>query len=457
MSSGTDNCCDGDVYYNPKKDRGARHGRGFMVFNSMQNPIPGEVADSSELKKFFEKWPFIPFAGNNKESGHSLLVFYEMLRKMSPTNGACMNKKATFAFGTAATTIWSENPEFDIGEEREPPSIAEKSRYQDVFFEQIMFETPLQELARQLSVEFESNGNAWLELVVAKEGGQSRGLIRRHRQVHVMYLNTPPDTPEAVGISPIWTDEYLNRNPPRMVTRYPVWTSAPDGTMRTMFHLKNGDNTWYGRPKSESATLNKFSEVQATFYRLRSVYGEFTGKIIIETEDSNPIQTAEINNSAAQDAGFDDYVDRFRENFTNVGNDPLGFHVVSRPYGAKPMFVFALPPNQNHYYFRGIGALDEDMILRAHESTRRFMSFSAEGGSGLSHTAFIEDYTMHMEPVINSLRRTVMVFLNEAISAYWTKAGLLEMDEQSLWFGSPIDSTIADFKQSLFMGSNTGT
>lgn len=447
MSETSVNGCCGDTNtadYNPKRDRGGRNRGQFVILNTLANPIPKEIEDSQELKRFFEKWPFVPYAGSNILSGHSVLVFYEMLRKLSPTHGACMNKKATYAFGTAATTIKATNPEFDTGEEKTLPATADRKRYEQALFGQLTFDRPLREMCRHLSIEYESNGNGWVELTIGREAGQTRGRICTHPQTHVMYANTAPDEAEFVALSPVWTDEYLTRNPPRLVMKYPNWTEDENGALHTVFHLKNGTNVWYGRPGSESADINKFSEVQVTFYRVRSVYGEFTGKLIIETEDENPIQNAQINNEEARKAGFKDYVDRFEDNYTNKGNNPQGVIVVNRAFGAKPMFVFALPANQNHYYFKGVSDLDAEMILRAHETTKRFMSFDMP--SGLSHDAFIEDYIVHMEPVINNLRRTVMVFFNQVLSAFWEMSGQVELNQQSLWFGSPIDSTVENFK-----------
>jgi len=40
----------------------------------------------------------------------------------------------------------------------------------------------------------------------------------------------------------------------------------------------------------------------------------------------------------------------------------------------------------------------------------------------------------------------VMTFINKAVSAFWNYAGREELNAQSLWFGSPIDSTVEAYK-----------
>ncbi len=451
--SQSNGCCDETVIdptagaLNPLRDRGAKkpHRGQFVLLNSLANPIPKEVSDSEELKKFFQRFPYVPYAGTSMWSSHSLLVFYEMLRRLSPTHGACMSKKATYAFGTAATTIRARNPDFDTGEELVLPSVAERKVYEQALTEQLSFDRPIREFCREVSLDFESTGNGWVELTVAKEMGQARGRLIFHPMTNVMYVNTAPDEAKMVVISPIWTEEYLTQKPPKAVMMYPNWNEDENGAMHTMFHLKDGKNTWYGRPGSEEADMNKYSEVQLTFYRLRATYGEFTGKLIIEVESANPVEDANSDNQAAKDSGFDDYIDRFEDNYSNKGDNPQGVVIVSRPWGSKPMFVFSIPPNQNHYYFKGIAELDSEQILRSHECTKRFMSFDTTS-SGFSHDAFIEDYVIHMEPVINHLRLTVMTFINKVVSAFWNYAGREELNAQSLWFGSPIDSTVEAYK-----------
>ena len=49
---------------------------------------------------------------------------------------------------------------------------------------------------------------------------------------------------------------------------------------------------------------------------------------------------------------------------------------------------------------------------------------------------------MNVEPAIMSLRRTVLNFTNEVLSACWREVGLEEMNFYSLDFTSPIQSQI---------------
>jgi len=53
---------------------------------------------------------------------------------------------------------------------------------------------------------------------------------------------------------------------------------------------------------------------------------------------------------------------------------------------------------------------------------------------------------MNMEPVINDLRTTVMVFSNSILSVAWEALGMQQMNDISLSFQTPIQSAIDEYK-----------
>lgn len=436
--------------YNPKKDTGVPNGRSFQVFNSLKNPIPDEVADAAEIRKFFEKYRFVPYAGTNEHSGHSLLAFYKMLYKMSPTHGSCIRKKSDFAFGSRPTAIPWYDMDFDTGDEVAELGPGQKATYAQALKDHISFGTPVRDLCRVLSNHYQSTGNCWLYVRVAKVLGVVRAQFSYVKPENVLYVNE--EGPMMVAISPIWDDEYLRKNPPEIVpvssndsTVEPTFAKNGDGSFSTIFQVKSGDNHWYGRPPSENGVLSQFSEVQNVLYRVRSTYGEYTGKIIIETEEEDPKRAFDDLDEDAREAGFKNHVHRFEQNFTQKSDDPQQVFVTMRPFGSRPMFVFSVPPNTSHEYFKAVKEMDEHDILLSNQCTMRFMSF--EVASGFSNDIFISDYVLNMEPVIMDLRQTILSVVNRAISIVWKMAGVVDMDKMSLGFHSPIQNDIQSYKE----------
>ena len=437
-------CCDDDsptVLPSPKEEMRKRKAGRMPVLFELENPIPQEVKDTAELSEVIEKYKLVPYAGLTNGTGHSTLAWYLMLAKLSPTNGAVIDKLTKYAVGGRAVFVRSENPDYDIGEETQPLTRQEKVNYQESITQFIEFDGGVRNYHRLLTWSLKAQGNAWVEMSVTTVQGQRRVHLRHVRQTHVMYMRTKADEMRIAAISPIWTDAYLRKNPPRSIPLYPNFT-VEDGAQKTLFHLKQGDNNWYGRPDSQSADLYKYREVQDAIYVVKQAANNFTGQIIIEVEDDG--QDPAINENQAWESGFDSFADRIIENYTQRGKDPMSAFVTSRPFGSKPMFVFQVAPNTNQAWYKETGIMSENYILGAHGATLRFMGKDAS--NGFSTDAFVSDYVMNMEPVINDLRTTVMVFSNSILSVAWEALGLMQMNDISLSFQTPIQSAIDQYK-----------
>ena len=440
----TSDCCD-DVTVNPKQRmrRGTKQ-RALNIYG-IENPIPEEICDSDELKQFFQKWNLVPYSGTTKESGQSLLSWYQMLAQLSPTHSACISKKLKYAIGGKAGIVVALDPEFDTGEETKPIAAAEKVKYRDALNEFIEFEKGLGKFHRSLGWSYEATGNAWVELSYSETIGVGRAHAKPHKVTHCLYVNTKAGEPRIVAISPKWADAYLDKNPPRYVPLFPNFVRDENGAMRTILHLKNGDNTWYGRPESQGSDIYKYREVQDEMYLVKQSASNFTGQLIVEVEDDDPENAPAIDEGAAHDAGFDSFAQRFEHSYTQKSSDPQSVLVTSRPYGSKPMFVYQMRPNTNEQWYKVTGDISQEKIVRSHGLTLRFMGFDI--ANGFATDVFIGDYVMNVEPVIEELMQDLTRFSNKIISKVWELVGRQELDAYSLIFMPPIQSAIDEYKK----------
>jgi hypothetical protein len=435
-------CCGQTIPTNPKTDLNVTGRRRTVIFN-LDNPIPGEITDPETLSAVFEHYKIVPFAGSSKQTGDSLLLWYLMLAKLSPTNAACMKKLTNYAFGSKAALVRATDPEW-VQESAELPP-AEQQAAQVEIKQLIEFKGGAKRFFSAVCMAYQQTGNAFVEVSVMEVNGQTRASLKLHRTTHVRYFKTKKGEPRTLAVSAIWTEDYLRKNPPRMVPLYPVWGERSDGVMSAMFHLKYGDNDWYGRPPSEGADLYKYREVQDAVYQIKQAAGNFTGQVIIEIEDDDPDTAPPLDDKGAKDAGFNSFVERFEHNFTQKADNPQSVVVSSRPYGAKPMFVFQVKPNTNENWYKVTGEVTEGHILRNHGCTLRFMGY--ETAAGFSTDVYISDYMLHMEPVINALRDTITEFVNGILTALWTEIfNRPDLNEYSITFTSPIQGTVDSFK-----------
>ena len=257
-------------------------------------------------------------------------------------------------------------------------------------------------------------------------------------------MNTEKGQPKIIAISPKWTEQYLKDTPPRYVPKYPVWHKDPDGVMRTMFHLKNGENSWYGRPESQGSDIYKYREFQDQIYLTKQAASNFTGQLIVEVEDEDPETAPAIDEQGAKDAGFDSFAQRMEHSYTQKADDPQSILVTSRPYGAKPMYVFQIQPNTNEGWYKVTGEIAEQKIITSHGITKRFLGFDVS--NGFATQAFIEDYVMNVEPIIQELMQNITNFTNKIVSVVWDTIGKPELKAYSITFLPPIQSAIEDYK-----------
>lgn len=447
MANITGECCDETttVVQPPFSDlRGSgKRKRGLQIFDGVQDPIPGEIQDDEDLQRIFKDLKLVPYAARHGATGHKLLIWYLMLAKLSPMHAACIQKVQKYVVGGRAKFVRAEDPEYDTAEERQPMTAQESKTYKEALEKFVTFEGGIRKFHKGLLWSLKATGDAWVELAISQVNGERRFVLKRRKPTEVLYKYTKPGESRKVAISPVWTWDYLRKNEPSEVPIYPNFLNEK-GVMRTMFHLKEGEGNWYGRPDSEGADLQKYREVQDSIYLIRQSAGNFVGQLIIEVEDDDPSVNPAIDDEDAKRSGFSSFAERVKENFTHNGDDPQSVMITARPVGGKPMFVFQVKPNTNENWYKVTGEISEQKILRAHGLTLRFMGFDAS--NGFSTDAFVADYVMNVEPVLNELKNNLLNFTNSILSAVWELAGVPDMNQFSVTFESPIGGRIEAYK-----------
>ena len=426
---------------------------GSLQLQDIQNPIPDEIKDTRELQTLFQKYRLVPFAGSQLHSGHSLLIWYQMLAKLSPTNGAAIEKIANYTVGGIPTVGVRLDPDFNTGEERAEMPTAAKVSYRDRLNEVVTWGgLTTRSAAKKIVKQLKAFGNCFVDISISTINGQSRADIKVRDITDCVYRLTQKGEPKMVAISPVWTADYLNKFPPQFVPLYPN-TVRIEGVERTVLHLKNGGN-WYGRPDSEHGDLFKYREVQDAIYIIKQAAANFVGQLIIEVEDGDPHAQPVIDDKGAQENGFDSFADEFEQNFSQKGDDPKSALITSRPFGAKPMFAFQVAPNTNESWYKVTDEINESKIITAHGVTLRFMG--KDVSNGFSQDVFISDYVMNVEPTINAVYDTAVGFLNTVLNAVWTLTGNNDMMQYSIEFESPIKSQVERYKNGEFFNTTGG-
>lgn len=402
-------------------------GKAFK-FADLPDPVPSEIRDTDEIKRVLKNWRLVPYAGTMENTGDALRSFLASMVYLSPTHGACIASKKRFALGRLEVKRWKDS-EFDLGQDDGVDAGLARA-YVDFAKGVEWGGMSLKGLSMALYDDWEETGDQFLEMVISETMGVKGYSVHRHRPANCKYLATGKGEQRWVAVSPIWTDKYLEENPPELLPIFPGVEVREDGTVRTMMHRKNGKNEWYGRPPAFSSWIYQYREYQDASYMVKVSNNNFTGQIIIEVEDDDPDKTDE----EARNNGYRSEADRIHKNFTHEGEDPMTVWYSARPTGARPMFVHEVRPNTAENFYDRMDGIIEKKIIRSHGWSKRLME--AEEGAGLSSNVFMDVLKSRL-PVIQNIQEDALSLVNKALAFVVADSGRLEFDGLGLRFKSP--------------------
>ena len=416
-------CADSTLTGNIKAtlaNSGRRRRYSALRFDSPVNPVPAEIRDAKEYRRLFGglKNIFVPYAGNERYSSHALLNFLYTLAEVSPTQSGIIGKKQRYAFGGKVRVVRRQDKDFDIGDVQEVDQ-ATQLRFIREFLPLIEIldnsqqRISVRDLARFQLSDDERCGNFYFEIVKSSVGSAKTFRVFTHDPRHCAYLPTDKDEPRYVAITPIWSFEYMLRNPPAVVSVYPNWQVDQDGTERTIVHIKNGNFVWYGRPLSVASILDQYLEFQNADYKCKHTSTSFMGQALIEIEQA-PGMPALNNDTAAQENGFGDATEEFAANFTNIADNPQRVLMMERPAGAKEAFVHEFTLNTQESWFTASATEAANNILKSHDGFPKIL-FLGEGATGFSSDEFLQQFEVYDATTNKDLQTEFAAAINDII------------------------------------------
>lgn len=441
---GDDQCCgDGDsTQYNPKRD--GRRRTNQLWFAEPPSPIPAQIEDSGDLRQFFSNYKdyLIPYAGTDQYTSHALQSFLISLCELSPTKAAVLKSQTSHAFGGKIDIVEKKDPVYELGERREITPSEKQAFYE--FAKQIIVSgagnkrIDFRTLAQYQFHDFKASGDYWFELVRTETIGVRSFRVHTHNPTHCIYIATEAMEQRKAAISPFWTHDYILRYRPRVLPVSTqdkmVWLDEGDGVQRTLVHIKNGNNTWYGRPDDLASMLDQFFEFQNSDYKNKQTASQFIGQAFIEVEDANPEYA--IGDPGAEEDGFDTLSQQFEENYTNRGVRPQRVILSTRPYGTKEAFVFQFSPNTNENWFDKTEQIAERNIIKANSWSKHLLDLDTS--NGFSTNVYLDVFEIFSATVIEDYEHMISGPINNIIlkeAAEWLDRE--EMMQYSFDYTSP--------------------
>ena len=400
--------------YNPRThNKGGNSSVATFNFKDIENPISLEILDSKELTNTLNKYPVIPFASNGKQTAHGLLNFLNSCRFISPTLGSCVESIKTYVLNGKLDINFQTDEDFDLGEDIIEVSKDVKLFFKD-FVKSIGRRHSFSTISEKLYLSLKDNGNYYIELVHSTSLGVKSSHMFVHRSEDCMYGITANNLPKVILISPIWTEEYLRKNPPRVINVFPDYT-LDGGVYRTIIHVKVGNFRWYGRPDWVGSWVNVYREFQDNEYLTKIAANQFTGQVFLEIEEDDVENDDPFNEEGAiNDEGFDSLIDKIEANFTNNSKNPQTVLVTSRPYGSKPAFIYQFNPNTNENFYKVSSDLARQKIIESNQWSERLLGNAV--ASGWAQDAFIQELEVKEISILQHIRSKIEYGLNLVIN-----------------------------------------
>ena len=418
-----------------------RKNKSYLKFDKLENPIPDYVDDPEEVKKFFDRFPWIPYAGLNNKSSHYLVRKLQQMKRLSTTKGAIMNSLNTYCFGSKIQMFRGLDDDFDLGLELQELSNNEKVEYYEFIKSIDLFGSSTKGLITQLSDGLQSTGEMLLEVIMTNFEGIKKVSFQIVRSENAALKNSDE---KIFGITQLWDESYIMNNPIKQIPVYPNAVQMEDGSIRTIFHFKKGEYD-RGRPDDMSCFTHQYGESRLSEVIAKELNTAFMGKVLIEVGD-NGTDGGFNDEEAAIYSGYDSAIDRIEKNYTNDGTDPTSIMAWTRQEGVPETKVHQIKGNADAKYIREISEQLRMSIVSANDWSEALLKKDVM--SGLNTTGLKDVFTIVNATRVMNHRNEVSSFYNKALSF---AAEYLENDlalNSCLKFTGPIEEILNNFNVS---------
>lgn len=412
-----------------------------MPFFQLDNPIPYEVRDSSDVYKWIKEHKFIPYYGGAQYSSHRFLYLLRDLCELSPTHTATMQARQAYTFGLNLDVVGRSFPGLaaDVAE----IGIAEKIQYGEYLRGIGLPLTEINALCREIDEHLTESGNAYLKMQRARVGGAVSYDFEVLDYLHTGFIHSDDPLEQFVLSTPFLLDQAkLDKFPPKVYRVTPRgkalrWMQDQDGTESTVVHLKTkakaGGGKIYGRPKMLGFLPWYYVDFQDGNHTSKLAAAEVVAKklLAMEGEDPNAL------NDSLNDKG--EVVDTFAENarvikevttsLSTKGNQlgpkkgQASVALIEYPFGGKPPVDIDLEINRDVEYLKHQGDRASDRVAACLGWDTTLTSFR-ETSASLGGNLLYDTFTLKDTETVQPLQRYFENVFNDII-------GQIMVDEQA--------------------------
>ena len=376
------------------------------LFGYTYDPIADELKAPENYATSLRGYPVVPFC----QRGEVTIPFIrKKLCSLSPTNGAIIAKKLEFTLGGQWRIQRRKAESWAIDEELLPEvTVQEAEETREWIKETFGSYSAIEDVSRPALRNYLEVGNAFIELRLFRVGGFWYARLYNHDITDCLYLPTAKDQPRVVQVFPFWYSDEAPNCEPEMIPVYPNFGEMQDGSIRTIFHIKNHvpGRKWYGEPSWLLALYYVYNEIQLGEYTVNGYSNDWLPRVFIETYEgfgnesppTNPEEdtTGTINREGPE--GFRSNMDSF---FTRQGTKRSRWLHRNVPEGGQPSSVHEFSPSQDYKGHKSDTEVAQSKIIIAHNWHPELMVSTPGrlGGAGAFKEAFQATYYTTIKPL----------------------------------------------------------
>lgn len=415
-------------------------GTGKIKFFDITPPIDGITLDVGELKKSFEEFKILPYAGSDKFSSHTLCQTLYQFRDLSTTYAGILNDFKSYGLGQKFKIKKIEDSIFDIEDEK-PIGADQERKFNDFIKQNFIFhDCTLIELADFILRSEDSTGQVGIEIIKKTILGKTTITYKYHNPMDYVFLLTNRIGDE-IAISKSWEAKYIKENPPLVIPLFPNWEKYKDGYERTFYFSKLGSEL-YGRPNDISCLPDKYNEWKLKQYLTKKNKKLWMPDVFIETQDS--ARGGFTNDQEAQNKGFRNSKHRIEYHFTNAGDNASSFMITNRANDAAPTFIHEFQGLKNSKEIMNYREMFKTAILEANGWPKLLLEM--QGATGFSNNVFLDVFGIKEVTKISEIQLRISTIINDLIGIGYRALG--SETEYGIDFKSPLTQLVNEYRNS---------
>lgn len=398
----------GTVPHNPKSgylmDERRQRRKCQSIGEYICDPIADEIRDiDTALKMAYTKYPVVPFF----DGADATLSFFRKMKEQSPTQGTCIERIGVYTFGEGLKVARKKRAGFVLTDEDVEVTDSEANQFID-FLEGLNANMDGDVLLTEMWQSHENlktYGNYLLRVDMVEVAGSRFVYFKVIDCEEWRYKLTRANEPRVVMVSPLWTLDYINRNPPEFLPVYPRVEKTGRGVMTTAIHIKNNtlSRPWYGIPDSFQSLRYQLMEAQQGQYSTENYANDFSPRIIIEYEGDS------------EGDGADDFDKAMSQTFTNRGKDRKRLVTRNRQIDEKPMTIHEVKANADHQFHTAMSTEAERQVVKSHGWHRVLLGSPTPGRLG-ENQEFQQVYRMINFATIRPYRQELLGGWHKALA-----------------------------------------